>query len=99
MENAFQFIDLHNVDPVGQANASLFAGYGGLLKFDANLSALKASGTSILVDIETRYEFQLEGESDLWFRYTGGSAADSGPSVNNAVLLKSKAMFLQPYWG
>jgi hypothetical protein len=96
VENVFQFIDLHNVGPVGQQNSSVFGGFGGLLQFDADLSALASSGTSILVDIETRYDIQLEGESDIWFRRTGGTAAESVPSMENAVLFKSRPMSLQP---
>jgi hypothetical protein len=91
-----QMLDLANVSPVGQFNPQLNFRSAELLRFDANLDALAANGTSILVQIETRFDIQLEGDADIWFRRFGGSAAESVPSIQNAVLLRSDPMILQP---
>jgi hypothetical protein len=91
-----QMIDLANVHPVGQFNPQLNFRSADLLRFDAGLHALAASGTSILVQIETRFDIQLEGDADIWFRRFGGNAAESVPSSQNAVLLRSDPMVLQP---
>jgi hypothetical protein len=91
-----EMIDLANESPVGQFNPELNFRSAGVLRFDANLDALAASGTSILVQILTRFDIQLEGDADIWFRRFGGSAAESVPSMQNAVLLRSNPMILQP---
>lgn len=92
---ALQKIDLENVLPSGQANPPLTGGFPALLRFRANLGELFKSGTSILVQIETRYDLQLEGDADIWFRRIGGSAQESVPSMQNAVLFQSQPMCLR----
>ena len=48
------------------------------------------------VHIETRYDIQLEGFADIWFRRSGGSAEHSVPSLQNYVRFQSWPMHLQP---
>lgn len=91
-----QWVDLNNVSPVGQINSDITLGQGGVLHFDADLEKLAKSKTSILVQILTRYEIQLEGDADIWFRRFGGSAAQSVPGMGNAVRHRSMPMRLTP---
>ena len=84
----FQLIDLDNVGGVGQDNASLFMGWLPVLSFAANLADLRARGVSIILAAEWRYDYQLEGESDLWLRNRPGSSADSVASLDNAATLR-----------
>lgn len=88
-------ISLENSHPVGQANPVLTGGFLERLFLPVNLGALFNVGTSILVQIETRYEIELEGDADIWFRHIGGSAQQSVPSVENAVLCQSQPMCLR----
>ena len=46
-----------------------------VLRFGANLNDLRARGVSIILEAELRYDYQLEGESDLWLRNRPGSDA------------------------
>jgi hypothetical protein len=72
-----QVFALQNVDPVGQANINEFSGWGPVLSFTANMNDLRARGVSILLRFEFQYGFQLEGESDIWFR--GDPNGEAGP--------------------
>ncbi|MFI8211665.1 hypothetical protein [Streptomyces werraensis] len=79
-------IDLQNVHPVGMDNANRNTGwFPGPLKFTANMRDLRQRGVSIILRATLRYDFQLEGESDLWFRSRGGSASESVPAFDNAL--------------
>ena len=84
----FNLFDLEDVYGVGQANASLFMGWVPVLSFAANLADLRARGVSIILEAEWRYDYQLEGESDLWLRNRTGSDAESPASFDNAATLR-----------
>jgi hypothetical protein len=86
-------IDLVNVTPVGQGHQDLFRGFFEFLTFDRDLAAV--APMSILVQVEMRYDIALEGNADIWFRNTGGTAQQSVPSMQNAVLCRSRPMILQ----
>ena len=79
---------LEDENPVGQANTSQFMGWGPLLRFNADLADLRARGVSMIFRAELRFDFQLEGESDIWFRNRTGSQSESVPSFDNAVTFR-----------
>jgi hypothetical protein len=74
--------------PVGQANTSLTMGWQPVLRFGADLTDLRARGVSIVLEAAFRYDYQLEGESDLWLRNRPGSNAESVAGFDNAVLFR-----------
>jgi hypothetical protein len=76
---------LDNVNPVGQASVSEFQGWTPILRFGADIADLRRRGISMIFRAELRYDFQLEGESDIWFRNRPGSASESVPAFDNAV--------------
>jgi len=76
---------LEDVNPVGQASVSEFFGWGPILTFTANMADLRQRGVSIILRTELRYDFQLEGESDIWFRNRSGSASESVAAFDNAL--------------
>ncbi|MFE2610723.1 hypothetical protein [Streptomyces mirabilis] len=39
----------------------------------------------IILQIALRYDFQLEGESDIWFRNRSGSDSESLAAFDNAL--------------
>ncbi|MCC0100581.1 hypothetical protein K7B10_38620 [Streptomyces flavotricini] len=76
---------LEDVYPVGMSNDRRFYDWvPGPLRFTANMRDLRQRGVSILLRAALRYDFQLEGESDIWFRNRGGSASESAPAFDNA---------------
>ncbi|MFD7403577.1 hypothetical protein ACFV7R_13100 [Streptomyces sp. NPDC059866] len=78
--------DLQNVYPVGMSNDHRYYGWlPGPLRFTANMKDLRQRGVSIILRTALRYDFQLEGESDLWFRSRGGPASESVPAFDNAL--------------
>lgn len=81
----FNLFSLEDESPVGQANTSLFMGWSPVLRFDADLAALRARGVSIIFEMELRFDYQLEGESDLWLRHRAGSNTESIAGIDNAV--------------
>ncbi|MFF9769108.1 hypothetical protein ACIGXF_33915 [Streptomyces sp. NPDC053086] len=81
-----ELTDLQNVFPVGMSDDRRAYGWmPGPLRFTANMQDLRERGVSIILRAAIRYDFQLEGESDLWFRYRSGSASESVPAVDNAL--------------
>ena len=81
----FNLFFLEDENPVGQGNASLTLGWHPVLRFGANLTDLRARGVSIVLEAAFRYDYQLEGESDLWLRNRPGSNAESVAGFDNAV--------------
>ena len=63
-----ELFSLQNVNPVGQANINEHSGWLPILSFTANMAELRARGVSLILRMEFKYDFQLEGESDIWFR-------------------------------
>ena len=90
VQNVFPEINLDDEFPMGLGTSDLTGGHGGSLMFDAALPALSAMGQSILVDIETRFDIQLEGDARILFRRD----APSVPSLANSVRFKTRAMQL-----
>jgi hypothetical protein len=82
---SYNLFDLANESPVGQGNASLTMGWVPILRFGADLADLRARGVSIVLEAAFRFDYQLEGESDLWLRNRPGSSADSVAGFDNAV--------------
>ena len=76
---------LENVNPVGQASINQFFGWAPILRFSADMRSLRQRGVSIILRTELRYDFQLEGGSDIWFRHRPGSAAESVPAFDNPL--------------
>ena len=74
--------DLDDESPVGQANTSVFMGWEPILRFDADLRDLRQRGVSIILTMSIRYDFLLEGESDLWLWRDPGPVA---PGPGNAI--------------
>jgi hypothetical protein len=79
---------LEDVNPVGQASINEFFGWTPVLTFTANMADLRQRGVSIILRTELRYDFQLEGESDIWFRNRSGSASESVPAFDNALTFR-----------
>lgn len=78
--------DLADVTPVGMSNNHRLYGWlPGPLRFTADTFDLRRRGVSIILRTALRYDFQLEGESDIWFRDRGGSASESVPGFDNAL--------------
>ena len=50
----------------------------------------------LTVDVEVRFDVELEGDAEVWFRDHGGSAAQSVPAVDNAVRWANAPMILRP---
>ena len=82
---SFNLFFLEDENPVGQGNASLTIGWQPVLRFGANLTDLRARGVSIVLEAAFRYDYQLEGESDLWLRNRPGSDTESVAGLDNAV--------------
>lgn len=81
----FNLFFLEDENPVGQGNASLTMGWQPVLRFGADLTDLRTRGVSIVLEAAFRYDYQLEGESDLWLRNRPGSDAESVAGFDNAV--------------
>jgi hypothetical protein len=81
----FNLFSLEDENPVGQGNANLTMGWQPVLRFGANLTDLRARGVSIVLEAAFRYDYQLEGESDLWLRNRPGSNTESVAGFDNAV--------------
>jgi hypothetical protein len=81
----FNLFFLEDEFPVGQANTSLTMGWQPVLRFEADLTDLRARGVSIVLEAAFRYDYQLEGESGLWLRNRPGSNAESVAGFDNAV--------------
>lgn len=79
---------LENEFPVGQASISLTEGWIPSLAFNADLRELRNRGVSIGLEMAIRYDFQLEGSSDLWLRARPGSMTESVPAFDNAVTIQ-----------
>jgi hypothetical protein len=84
----FNCFSLEDELGVGQGNASLTMGWVPVLRFNADLADLRARGVAIILELELRYDYQLEGESDLWLRNRPGSDAESVASFDNAVTFR-----------
>jgi hypothetical protein len=84
----FNLFFLEDEYGVGQGNASVTMGWSPILRFNANLRDLRARGVSIMLEVQLRYDYQLEGESDLWIRHRPGSNAESVPAFDNAVTFR-----------
>ncbi|WP_432147108.1 hypothetical protein [Streptomyces sp. bgisy084] len=76
---------LEDETPVGQANAHRVGGWAPTLRFTANMGDLRQRGVSIILQMALRYDFQLEGESDIWFRNRDGSDSESPAAFDNAL--------------
>ncbi|MER5974214.1 hypothetical protein ABT112_31670 [Streptomyces sp. NPDC002055] len=85
---------LDNVFPVGQASRSEFFAWVPVLTFTANMADLRRRGVSIIARTALRYDFQLEGESDIWFRRRSGSASESVPAFDNALSFRCDPGFV-----
>ncbi|WP_406301074.1 hypothetical protein OHA61_39640 [Streptomyces sp. NBC_00885] len=85
---SFDLFLLDDVIPVGRASVDEFFGWGARLTFAANMADLRRDGHSIFLRIALRYDFQLEGESDIWFRNRPGSASESVPAFDNALTFR-----------
>ncbi|MFI8281106.1 hypothetical protein ACIGBH_40850 [Streptomyces sp. NPDC085929] len=79
---------LANVSPVGMANPHRVFGWGPTLRFTANMRDLRQRGVSIILHTALRYDFQLTGESDIWFRNRSGSDSESVPAFDNALTFR-----------
>jgi hypothetical protein len=79
---------LEDVNPVGQASINEFQGWTPVLTFTANMADLRQRGISIILRTELRYDFQLEGESDIWFRNRPGSESESVAAFDNALTFR-----------
>ena len=79
---------LEDEDPVGQASVNEFFAWVPVLTFTANMADLRQRGISIILRTDFRYDFQLEGESDIWFRNRPGSASESVPAFDNALVYR-----------
>jgi hypothetical protein len=76
-------LNLDNESPVGQESKALPPIVGREVLFDrANLSTLSALGLSFVVQIENRFNIQLEGDADIWFTGNGGEPASRTPLVS-----------------
>lgn len=84
----FNLFFLEDEFPVGQANTSLTMGWQPVLRFGADLADLRARGVSIVLEAAFRYDYQLEGESDLWLRNRPGSNTESVAGFDNAVTFR-----------
>jgi hypothetical protein len=80
--------DLQNEYPVGQSNDHrVYGWFPGPLRFSVDMDDLRFSGVSLILRAELRYDFQLEGESDLWLRSWG---SESEPAFDNALTFRCK---------
>ena len=91
-----ELIHLENVEPVGQANPVLTGGYGGTILLDVDLDDIRQRQSMLTLDVEIRFDVELEGEADIWLRERGGPANQSIPAFDNAVRWRSAPTFLQP---
>ena len=91
-----ELVHLENVSPVGQANPVLNGGYGGGVLVDVDLADVRRRQSMLTVDVEVRFDVELEGDAEVWFRDHGGSAAQSVPAVDNAVRWANAPMILRP---
>ncbi|QEO14994.1 hypothetical protein FLP10_11635 [Agromyces intestinalis] len=78
-------IFLENANPVGQANVNEFLGWGPILRFDADFADLRRRGVSMILTTLLRFDFQLEGGADLWWRHRPGSQNESVAAFDNAL--------------
>ncbi|MFO1149505.1 MAG: hypothetical protein U1E62_14105 [Alsobacter sp.] len=76
---------LEDVNPVGQANLNETMGWTPILRAGVDIADLRRRGVSMIVTADLRYDFQLEGESDIWFRNRPGSQQQSPPGFDNAL--------------
>lgn len=90
-------LQLANVEPVGQESISEFFGWTPVLNFSADLRALRREHVSLVLRAAVRYDIQLEGESDIWFRHTDGPASVSVPGFDNALTIRCSPGFLPTY--
>jgi hypothetical protein len=90
-------LTMENRWPMGKENAFRSGAVVPILMFDVStlgtsLATLAASGLSLLLQIEARYNIQLEGDADIWFRAV---TQDPVPSLKNAVRLRTAPMSLE----
>jgi hypothetical protein len=84
-------LNLDNESPVGQENKALSPIVGRMLMFGpAHLPTLAAFGAFFLVQIENRFNIQLEGDADIWFTGNGGE-----PSLENAARVQTAPIKLE----
>jgi hypothetical protein len=90
-----QLIHLENASPVVQAEINDFGGWSPILHCQADLTSPRARRVSMILQVLWRFDYQLEGESDLWFRHVSGSAQDSVASFGNALTLQCQPVVLK----
>jgi hypothetical protein len=75
-------LNLVNEEPVGQANKTLtpIVDRGLLVIPGASISTLAAGLVNFILEIECRFDIQLEGDADIWITGNGGE-----PSLENAA--------------
>lgn len=81
-------INLENSRPFGQQETGLLSLYMPYVAFE-----LRNFTSRVYASLKIRFDIQLEGESDIWFRLWGGRTDKSIPSLENSVLLEV------PNWG
>jgi hypothetical protein len=92
----YPLFELANETPVGQGSSRLFGQWEPILRFNLNTLDLRLRGVSLILTAEVRFDVQLEGESDIWFRDHGGSAQESVPSLDNSVAVRFGPGYLIP---
>jgi hypothetical protein len=93
-------LELENEYPVGQNSFMMTGAWVPILSFDlstfgTSLAKLAASGTSLLLQVEVRFNVQLEGDADIWFRGFSGNAQQSVPSLQNSNRFRILPMSLE----
>jgi hypothetical protein len=83
-----RLFSLEDVTPVGQANVDLTTVWPPVLGFWADLTDLRARGVSIVLEAAFRFDYQVEGESDIWLWNGPGSDAESVAGIDNAVTFR-----------
>jgi hypothetical protein len=81
-----RLVELANVNPVGLDNSWL-PGDIAIPPVDFFCSAAEGP---LFALIEIRFDVQLEGDADIWFRNVGGSQAESPPGPGNAVRVREE---------
>lgn len=84
--------NLENVVVHGQANKPM----PGFLAMPPVTFNLTDRSQSLLVLLTVRFDVQMEGDAEIWFRQRGGSASESVPGPDNAVLVQHPQWNIQP---
>jgi hypothetical protein len=85
-------LNLVNEEPVGQANKALTPIVDRVLLVipGASTSTLAANLVNFILEIECRFDIQLEGDADIWFTGNGGE-----PSLENAARFQTAPFKLE----